>query len=404
VKHLFGGRDRVTLERVVELAHRHLGLDLVFVTELVGGRRVLRAVAGDVASFGLELGEGPPAEHTYSQFLMTHQAPEVIPDTSLDDRVASLPATEERRVGAFIGVPLQYSDGTPYGVLGGMSHEPDPTLSPRDVRFMSMLAELVTFELDEQRRRDQLRLDLSTLIEGKTVEIAFQPIVGLLRGEVLGLEALARFPTPFGPPAETFSDAETVGLGLELESLAVEKAWKALEEIRPEQFVAFNVSPHALLTLARRAEARDSLPLEQVVVEVTEQAVVDSYGDLRDALAPLRAHGLRLAVDDAGAGYASLHHIVELRPDFIKVDRSLVDGLADDHARRVAVSAFALLALDLDAIVVAEGVERPEDLEALRDIGVQAGQGYLLGRPSTAAVDLSRWSDRQRKRLPTAVI
>jgi EAL domain-containing protein (putative c-di-GMP-specific phosphodiesterase class I) len=103
---------------------------------------------------------------------------------------------------------------------------------------------------------------------------------------------------------------------------------------------------------------------------------------------------LRIAVDDAGAGYASLHHIVELQPDFIKIDRSLVHGVADDHARRVAVSAFVLLSLDLGATIVAEGVERPSDRSALCDLGVHAAQGYLLGRPSTCDSDLNRLSRR----------
>jgi EAL domain-containing protein (putative c-di-GMP-specific phosphodiesterase class I) len=87
-----------------------------------------------------------------------------------------------------------------------------------------------------------------------------------------------------------------------------------------------------------------------------------------------------------------LHHLVELRPDFIKVDRSLVHGLADDDARRVAVSAFVLLSLDLGGTVVAEGVERYCDLIALRDLGVQAAQGFLLGMPSTSGDDLYRWT------------
>jgi EAL domain-containing protein (putative c-di-GMP-specific phosphodiesterase class I) len=128
------------------------------------------------------------------------------------------------------------------------------------------------------------------------------------------------------------------------------------------------------------------------VIEITEQDTVDSYPELRRSLTPLRRQGLRIAIDDAGAGYASLHHIVELRPDFIKVDRSLVHGLADDDARRVAVSAFVLLSLDLGGMVVAEGVEMPADLVALRDLGVHAAQGFLLGKPSARADDLTRWT------------
>jgi EAL domain-containing protein (putative c-di-GMP-specific phosphodiesterase class I) len=104
---------------------------------------------------------------------------------------------------------------------------------------------------------------------------------------------------------------------------------------------------------------------------------------LHRELEPLRRRGLRIAVDDAGAGYSSLRHVLELRPDFIKIDRWLIDGIAHDHARRVAVGAFMSLARDLGSVVIAEGVEQAADLAAVRRLGLHAVQGYLLGRPTT---------------------
>ncbi|MGP0004648.1 MAG: EAL domain-containing protein [Acidimicrobiales bacterium] len=385
-------QGRVGLDRVVELAHRHLGLDVVCIAELTGGMQRFRAVAGDAASFNVALGAEQATDATYSRLLVAGEIAAVIPDTSADPHVAELRVTAEAAIGAYIGVPLRLSDGTLYGTLCGMDHEPDHTLGERDVRFMTMLAELIVYDLDEQRRLEQLRLDLVNLIDTERVDVACQPIIDLRGGDCLGVEALARFPEPFGRPDQTFADAEDVGLGLELERLAIRQAWKILPWLRPEQFLAINVSPSALLELATRAHKRNDLPLASLVVEITEQSIVHSYADLRNVLAPLRRDGLRIAIDDAGAGYASFHHIVELRPDFIKVDRSLVDGLADDHARRVAVSAFILLSLDLEATVVAEGVESPRDLVALCDLGVQAAQGYLLGRPSTSRDDLTAWT------------
>ena len=396
-------KDRVGLERVVELAHRHLGLDVVYVAELTGGRRICRAVAGDAASFGFTLDDGPPADGSYSQLLVAGEVGNVIPDTSADPRVARLRGTTEAGVGAFIGVPLWLSDGTSYGTLCGMDHKPDHTLSVRDVRFMTMLAELIVYDLDEQRRNERARTDLTALIETEAIDIALQPIVDLQEQACLGVEALSRFPPLYAPPDQVFAEAEAVGLGLELERLAVRQAWKVLPLLGPEQFLAINVSPGALPELARRAQLRDDLPLESLVVEITEQSAVDSYPALRESLAPLRRGGLRIAIDDAGAGYASLHHIVELRPDFLKVDRSLVHGLADDDARRVAVSGFVLLSLDLGGKVIAEGVEERRDLDALRDLGVQAAQGFLLGKPSTRRSDLAQWAEqgpRQSKGSP----
>ena len=263
---------------------------------------------------------------------------------------------------------------------------------------MTMLGELITDDLDEQCRRDELRVALQYLIETENVTIAFQPIIEISSGDCIGVEALSRFPHAFGRPDHLFAQATSVGLGLDLERLAIQQAWHALEQLHPDQFLAINVSPDALLELASRAQEHADLPLDQLVVEITEQTVVECYQDLREVIAPLRAQGLRISVDDAGAGYASLHHIVELRPDFIKIDRSFVDGLADDHALRVVVAAFVRLSLDLGATVVAEGVERPADLAALRDLGVDAAQGYLLGRPSIEMCDLTGWASLPSRR------
>ncbi len=390
---LFGVDARsVDFTRLVELAQRHLELDLVFVDELVGPSCTLRALAGDSASFGLDLSAAESWHETYSRMLLEGTIPNVVTDCAAEPRLAALPATSAMGVGAFIGVPLQHSDGSLFGALCALDHEADPTLGKRDVRFLTVLAELISDHLDDVRARHVLTHRLSELIETEALDIAYQPLVDLSSGGCLGVEALSRFPPPFGPPEPVFADAERVGLGLELERLAIRQAWRALETLRPDQFLAINVSPHALLELARRAALRNDLPLDRLVVEITERTVVECYGDLRDVVDPLRAAGLRLAVDDAGAGWASLHHVIELRPDFIKIDRSLVHEVADDHARRVAVNAFALLAVDLGATLVAEGVERPRDLDALRELGIGVAQGYLLGMPSTDPADLERWS------------
>lgn len=388
---LDGGR--APLDRVVELAHCHLGLDAVVLAELAAAGHVRRAVAGDVSSFAtVAEGDDPFAEAEYCRRLVAGEIPNLIHDASTDQRVAELYATRQARIGSFIGVAVRLSDGTPYGALCGLSHAADRTLDERDVRFMSMLGELIVDDLDEQRTAERLHADIMRLIDSESVDVAYQPILEVEEpGRCLGIEALARFPNPFGPPDVTLAAARTVGLALELERLAIREAWKIIPALGPQQFLALNVSPDALVELARRANLRVDLPLTQLVVEITEHAAVESYGDLHAQLAPLREQGLRIAVDDAGAGFASLRHVLELRPDFIKVDRSLIHGIADDHARRVAVSAFLSLALDLGSTVVAEGVERPDDLSTVRELGLQAVQGYLLARPTTSRAALARW-------------
>ncbi len=383
--------DLTALERIVVMAHRHLDVDAVYIVQMTKRGPVYRAAAGDTASFGIAVDMDHPPEGAYCERLAAGEIPALIVDADADGRVPDLPLAPSGRTGSFIGVPLRHSDGVLYGALCGLSLQPASHLDARDVRLLSMMADSLVGDLDKSRASEQLRSGVERLVEDEDVAIAFQPIVDLQDNRCLGVEALARFPDPFSRPDHTLATAERFGLSLELERLAVRKAWEVIPLLGEQQFVAVNVSPHVLVELARRANQKEGLPLSQVVVEVTEHAAVESYTSLHRQLDPLRKAGLRLAVDDAGAGYASLRHVLELRPDFIKVDRSLIDGIAFDHARRVAVSGFLSLALDLGSTVVAEGVERPADLEAVRDLGLHAVQGYLIAKPSTDLDKVVRW-------------
>jgi EAL domain-containing protein (putative c-di-GMP-specific phosphodiesterase class I) len=129
------------------------------------------------------------------------------------------------------------------------------------------------------------------------------------------------------------------------------------------------------------------------VLELTEHQAVVSYAAVRERLAPLRAKGLKLAIDDTGAGFASLRHVVELRPDIIKVDRSLVTSIDTDRARRSVVTTFVLLALDIGATVIAEGVETPSELATVSSLGVDEAQGFLLARPTSNPLAWARWTE-----------
>ena len=379
------------LERIVEFAHRQLSLDVAYVGEFRDGMQLYRAVCGDVASFNMTNADGLPAVTTYDQRMVAASIPNVICDASADERVAGLVATRHARIGAYVGVPIFLSDGTLYGTLSCVGHEPDYTLDDRAVSLLWLLAELIVDDLEAQRRREDLRDGIANLIESGEFDIAYQPVFELAGDRCVALEALARFPAPFGPPARTIAAAEAVGLGVELERAVMRRAYRILPRLGPGQFLALNASPAALLDIARGAGCGEDVPWSRIVVEVTEHSAIEAYAVLDEELAPLRRRGLRIAVDDAGAGYASLRHVLELRPDFIKLDRWLIDGVADDGGRRAAVSAFVELARELGSTVIGEGVERPEDLEALRELGLHAAQGYLLGGPTSDRDAVPRW-------------
>ena len=379
------------LDHVVEFAHRELRLGAVYVSEFRGGRQLFRAAAGDAASFNITLGTGIPGHDTYGHRMLAGEIPGLIPDANAEPGVAHLPVTRANRIGAFVGVPISCPGGKALGVLAAVSHEPRPTLDERAVQFLQMLSALIVVDLEDQSRRQEIREGIISFVENGGFEIAYQPIFDLSSARCVGLEALARFPEPFARPGDTFAAAADVGLGLQLERAAARRACRIVPSLSAGQFVAVNVSPAGLLDLARRVRNGEAFPLSKIVAEVTEHSAISAYAALRDDFAPLRDQGLRIAVDDAGAGYASLRHILELRPDFIKLDRWLINGLADDRGRRVAVSAFVALARELGSSVVAEGIERAEDLAVVRDLGLDAAQGYFLGRPSTDDTQVSGW-------------
>lgn len=232
-------------------------------------------------------------------------------------------------------------------------------------------------EQRRQERADRIR----DVLEGEGLEIVFQPILDVREDEVVGLEALARFTAlPRRAPDVWFAEAAAAGLLVDLELGAVRATLANLDQLPEDAYVSVNVSPGTIKS-PRLAEALETAPAERLVLEMTEHARVDDYAALSTALSGLRARGLRLAVDDAGAGFASLRHIVLLDPDLIKLDVTLTRDVHKDEARRALVAALVAFAAQIDADVVAEGVENEEQLNVLKEVGVRFAQGFFLSPP-----------------------
>lgn len=235
---------------------------------------------------------------------------------------------------------------------------------------------------NEETQRHQQEECIREAMNGG-LHIAYQPIVDLQSGRIAGHEALSRFREgPRRPPDQWFAEAWAVGLGFELEMVALRVALEGMARADTWQLLAVNVSP-GVLTDRRFGGRLASCPLiDRLIIEVTEHAVVDDYGPLLRSLNELRAAGARVAVDDCGAGYASLRHVLTLRPDLVKLDRSLVTDLQNDQAKRAVASGIVALAGELGASIVAEGIETEAELRCVTDLGATYGQGYYLGRPS----------------------
>jgi EAL domain-containing protein (putative c-di-GMP-specific phosphodiesterase class I)/putative methionine-R-sulfoxide reductase with GAF domain len=365
--------------------------ETAFVSELTETQQLYRAVAGPVEPFGLVVDEGPGREGTYCDRLMDGRIPNVIPDTSANRIVRDLPVTRAAQIGAYVGVPLTLSGGRLYGTLCCVSRQPHPRLDERDAKFLHLLAGMISGRVDamESARRDFA--EVQAVLDTENVDIALQPIINLTTRQYRGAEALARFPGSSRRTDEMFALAASAGLGPDLELLCLRLALRHLPDLPEGMYLSVNMSPEGIADPRFTTLLDDRLGLHRLVLEVTEHARVEQYAALHAALAPLRAAGLRLAVDDVGAGYASFRHVLQLTPDIIKIDRSLVDGIAADPALRTIAGNIVLLGLDLHALIVAEGVERSDDLEVLETIGADMAQGYLFARPSTDPADWRAW-------------
>jgi len=222
---------------------------------------------------------------------------------------------------------------------------------------------------------------LRNVVRHSQFSAVFQPIVDVNSMRPVGFEALTRFHVePYRPPNEWFSDAKRVGVYSELEFSVHQKAVEQIALLPTDTYVSVNVTEGSLLKREVCALAFGINPA-RVVLELSEQEIVADYEAVKNALKPLRQMGVRLAVDDAGAGYASFWHILKLEPEIIKIDAKFVQNVDKHSAQKKFVGSMLDYANHVGSIVVAEGVETEEELSTLKDIGINYVQGYLCGKP-----------------------
>jgi EAL domain-containing protein (putative c-di-GMP-specific phosphodiesterase class I) len=223
---------------------------------------------------------------------------------------------------------------------------------------------------------------IRAMITNRDWETHFQPIVNLKSGDAIGTEALSRFSDSSSrAPDEWFAEAADVGLGIELEVAALDSALEQLPRLPSSLYLSLNASVETIMS-DDFASRIDDAPAERIVLELTEHTRVQDYDNFARGLESLRSQGVRLAVDDTGAGFSSLQHVLNLQPDIIKLDVGLTRGIDRDPARRALGRALLTFGLDAyDASIVAEGIETEGELEVLRSLGCPCGQGFYLGRP-----------------------
>ncbi len=345
-----------------------------------GGLRILAVSAP--AAFPLRAGDRVPDARADSLLGSSADGPWAEPFKPARGPTGELDASGRIALYATAYAPMRSGDDL-VGLIGIGTD--DPELADHLVEDLPAVGEVASTAtallgpaLLARREAAGARGLIEAIIRDRAFVPVFQAITTVPDREIVAYEALTRF-TDGVRPDHHFANASAVGLGIELELVTLEAAVRAAERIPYDLWLTLNVSPAAIESGARLARVL-RLSHHPLILELTEHVAVEDYGRLRTALKELRVP-FRIAVDDAGAGYASMTHVVELGPSLVKLDISLVRGIDADPVRQALIAGMLFFSERTDCRLLAEGIETEAELATLAAIGVPLGQGYLLGRP-----------------------
>ncbi|WP_375279906.1 EAL domain-containing protein [Pseudooctadecabacter sp.] len=366
----------------------HLDMDIAFLSEIKGHQMELRAVDAPGFEHFASVGDVFELDEVYCLHILEGRLPELIRDTKDIPLCDEIAFTSQIPVRAHVSVPIWRTDKSVYGMFCILGRSPRLSLNNRDLEvvkaFAALVADDVNTTLDGEEQTIAKRNAIEDIRRTGAFDISLQPIQCLKDQSIAGYEALCRFEhVPYRPPNLWFQDAADVGLQVQLELDVIERAFGLLPDMPPDCYLSVNTSAKTLATgqIASLVPDRDG---RNIIMEITEHSAIEDLDVLLMEIDRLRDMNIRIAVDDAGAGYSGLQQIIRLRPDVIKLDMSLTQNVDQDVARRSLASAMVKFAADTQAKVVAEGIETEAERQTLRRIGVELGQGYHLGRPTPA--------------------
>lgn len=375
------------VDRALAAVRAHLGMEVAYLSEFVDGRSVFRAVDAPGFEAMAHVGASMSLDDVYCQHILDGRLPELIADTAEAPLALAMPITQMVPIGAHVSIPIRRPDGSPFGMFCCLSRTPNPSLNARDLEIMRMFADLAAGEINgaiaERAEREAVEARVTAALAGGGFAMAYQPIFDLGAPRPSGFEALTRFAIePRRGPDVWFAEAASVGREVDLELATIRAGLDALAALPRDVYVSVNAGPATAIDPGLYDLLRAFEP-ERIVLELIEHAAIACYAELGKALEPIRFLGVKLAIDDAGAGYSGLQHIVRLRPDILKLDVSLTRGIETDPAKRSLAAAMMHFARETRALIVAEGIETEAEHATLRRLGIHRGQGYLLGRPLT---------------------
>lgn len=374
------------LADLLALVRKHLDMDVAFISEFINDERVFKVVDNPSENQIVKVGNADPINETYCQKITDDKLSPIITNTNANPITKAMPVTEKLGIGAYIGVPINLSNGKLYGTFCCYKSHHDDSLNDRDLSFLNIISEIATGliekNLSKSISRNHAKSAIEQIISDNDISIYFQPIFSLKNNKVAGFESLARFfTTPYKTPDVWFKEAKKVGLNEALEMLAIENAVTNIAKFNNSTYIAINCSPSHILSGALE-NTLQNIDCTRLVLEITEHSPISDYEKMRTALTPLRSKGLRLAIDDVGAGFSSFQHILELEADIIKLDISLTQNINTDDRKFLLAKALCGFAKAIDCTIVAEGIETEEELNSLRKLNVDSVQGYFIGRPA----------------------
>jgi diguanylate cyclase (GGDEF)-like protein len=382
-----------SIQRILNTAREQLEMDLVWLSRFVNGRHIFEAFAGDPTRFRLNLDSDVALADSYCIRVLDGRLPSVLPDTAADERTAGLPVTKQFQLGAYVGVPVFVRRGELFGMLCAVSRGPEPSLRHRDAKLLRMLAGLLSEPLSASLahgvQSSAFVRNATSMLDAGGMTVDLQPIIDLASGDVVSLEALARFAHYPYSVEGWFAQAHEAGCGPEMEIDAVVNAHRLLPRLPPHVTLAVNASPDVACSEALLEVVTGTDPA-RVVVEITEHRRASEPSMFAWAIRRLKGHGVQVAIDDAGTGYSDLRQILELQPDIVKLDRALIDGVDTDPVKMALVQALVAFGRDTGIQLIAEGVSSLSIRDAVRELQVDCGQGYALGRPEPAGLVLER--------------
>ena len=373
------------IEEALSAIRQHLNMPIGYLSEFIGDQIIFRSVSAPGFEHLIKRGDQWPQSQVYCPRVLDGTLPNLIPDTRDVPFCGTLDVTHSVPIRSHVSLPIYREDGTAYGMFCCLSTEPNPTLNNRDLAVMQTFANLVVRQvrLIESREAElqHSRERVQRILDSGAFTTVYQPLYALKSGTVNGFEALTRFRSdPYRSPDKWFQEAGTAGLELDLEEATLRLALEALNELPEPLYLSLNASPDMVCD-HRFDRLMQDQPLHRIVLEITEHHEAPNHEQFFRRLAAFRLHGLRIAIDDVGAGYSGLQRIAAVAPDLLKLDRSITSGIDGSTTHRAVVAALRHFAGETGALLLAEGVETEAEARTLGALDVGFAQGWFFGRP-----------------------